>query len=795
MGLSEWGISGADGHYFNHQMHHRTIEHLTHLIECRNIISAVWESVKEMRSAAYCDEFISLLVLDRTRRGVARLVRIECTRIEQLALTFETCVSQLLCSDPALVLFNTISTIANDVSAACRQLLTDLDIKIPSTADLKDHWRCAVHVLDVAVLSYSGAHTQFLGNNKVTSISLPGTFLETQYFRFCRRSFSCLGQFLSGQGAWVLEMLLPDLRQVDPIHLSLLADAKTFGDIWGPMWKSCVLGDEEQIIQYNVGNGVIIPWKQQSPTAIEVRKGEVYCHWMSDKDHRDHKGFADSSYLYENDILLIGATVRLAANRQCKSSTARQMEHLRNSQALSEPGTMRNSRTMSSEVVQVQIGGPYGHLGLQREYKRRGRTLKQCLIEDWKLRPLKRHLDYLEFNLGLEVSSCTRNARRIKLIKLLGTQTMLNHLYHGYLKWSSTDCEEKFYSVLQDPDHTAFRRLYKSNPDWQTDLGNAIEYCLNALEDTGKNEKDLELFWAPDETPGLKVSLKSSELSWIYFLAETETSGTMAVLEDRCLELRYPNRGKKCQNAHSEPRSTSSRLSDLDSGFNESILETSVQLNHLCVPDSIRNGLIKNARRDGPPPKHEYRWSVKRLLKGDRFRFGSKGFLEVIETLNQTGILAKWGKVPDILQLMNNIVLGDRQGLMEHYECIRRGNRNISPVQFFIISTVANKLYSGEPSRIASPHANPASATSGTREYDVDFAGDGQPRTGIPMNFLPQERTRSWRDILYKFSADQQLRAAREAQASKFVPCQCYIKSVNSLKADMTRLSDDYDDA
>ena len=248
-------------------------------------------------------------------------------------------------------------------------------------------------------------------------------------------------------------------------------------------------------------------------------------------------------------------------------------------------------------------------------------------------------------------------------------------------------------AVLQDPDHTAFRRLYKSNPDWQTDLGNAVEYCLNALEDTGKNEKDLELFWTPDETPGLKVSLKSSELSWIHFLAETETSGTMAVLEDRCLELRYSNRGKKCQNAHSEPRNTSSRLSDLDNGFNESILETSVQLNRLCVPDSIRNGLIQNARRDGPPPRHEYRWSVKRLRKGDRFRFGSKGFLEVIETIDQTGILAKWGKVPDILQRINNIVLGVRQGSMEHYECIRKGNKNTSPVQFFIISTAANEPY------------------------------------------------------------------------------------------------------
>jgi hypothetical protein len=138
------------------------------------------------------------------------------------------------------------------------------------------------------------------------------------------------------------------------------------------MWKSCVLGNEEQIIEYNVGNGVILPWKQTSPMVLEVRKDEVFCHWMSDEDYYDLKGFADSSYLHEDDALLIGATVRLAANIQCKSSTAEQKETMRNSGALSEPGTVRNGRTLSSEVFQVQVGAPYGNLVHGRQYKEKG---------------------------------------------------------------------------------------------------------------------------------------------------------------------------------------------------------------------------------------------------------------------------------------------------------------------------------------------------------------------------------------------------------------------------------------
>ena len=121
----------------------------------------------------------------------------------------------------------------------------------------------------------------------------------------------------------------------EPPHLSLSTDAVTFGDIWGPMWKSTrpsVLGDEEQIVQYKVRNEVIIPCHTRSEGSREVVKaqrdeileGEVVCHWMSNKESREDKDSATASYLRENDILLIGASVRLedkadALNRRLSS--------------------------------------------------------------------------------------------------------------------------------------------------------------------------------------------------------------------------------------------------------------------------------------------------------------------------------------------------------------------------------------------------------------------------------------------------------------------------------------------
>jgi hypothetical protein len=753
------GISGGPGHYTDHPVHDRYIAHLNHLIECRNVISAVWENVKRMESEAYCGHFISLIVLDSTRHGVARLVRIECSRIQQLVIDFELCLFQVMSLEPNLVLAGVITEISKDVSAACRDLLTDLNMNILGPGrDIKDIWRCAVHVLDMAVLSYAGAHTQFFGDPKIASVALPGPFLETRYFIFRRRSFSCLGKFLGGQEAWVLEMQHPIILQGDLPDLSLSADVVTFGDIWGPMWKSCVLGDEERIIQYNVGNGVILPWNLPtlaSQHTIEVRKGEVYCHWMSHKDSRDRKYLDKSSTgsLHENDVLLIGASVRLVVNDKCGSSTTDQKQHLREIGSLSEPGTVKKGRVLSAEIIQVQVSPPYGSVGYQREYKREGRTMNQCLIEDWKFRPLNRQVRCLEFNLGLEVSTCTHNARRIPLIKLLGTQTMLNHLNSGSLRWISTECEEKFYSALRDADHTAFRILYESQPDWRTDLGNAIEYCLDALEDTGKSGNQLGLFWAPDAKPGQKVTLRTSELSWIGFLEETESSGTLAVLEDRCLELRTLGIGKKCQNYHF-PRRIGSRLSNHGKVFDGSMLETSVHLNESCVPRSIRQGRIKSVRRDGSAPSHEYRWSVSLLQEGDSFGFGAKGFLKAITPFWQGQILAEWSESSGIVQSMRSTIrdiagsTSNRPAEKMHYECIRDEEWNTSPVDFLIISTARNIPCSSQISRRSSLHSNSTSVNDGIRPYDFDPTEKGRPRTGTFPSLVSQNPSNKLREII-----------------------------------------------
>jgi hypothetical protein len=364
--VSDRGSPSAMAHYVYNSPNtlDRAIENMFHLIECRNIILWVVQSVETMEKASYCGDFISILVIDPAGHNVARLLPIQCNKIKQLATAFENSLSQVMGLPHSTTLFDTEMTFAKEISEVCQELFSELGLDVP-VAHCTELWRCAVHVLDMAVLSYAGAHTQFFGTSGFRCFTLPGPFLEKQHFIFRRRSFLCLDGFLGGKQAWVLEWYHPDAPQINIPPLYLSADATTFADIWGPMWKTCALrngqADNDHILRYSIGNGVILPWNVPSSdfqNSISRRKNEVLCHWVSDKDSGEIGDVVGSSGvpLRPNDILLIGASVKLQYNPRCNLSMDEIKQRLRDANSLFELGTMKNTRILDSEAVQIQIG-------------------------------------------------------------------------------------------------------------------------------------------------------------------------------------------------------------------------------------------------------------------------------------------------------------------------------------------------------------------------------------------------------------------------------------------------------
>jgi len=245
---------------------------------------------------------------------------------------------------------------------------------------------------------------------------------------------------------------------------------------------------------------------------------------------------------------------------------------------LHQLNTARQTRYKDAQTVQVQGGGLGLTVGNTLTYKRReGHTWKDALVERWR-DPKLRNPVPLEHYTGLMISSCTKNAKRVRLLDVLATDTMKIFLKGISFSWEE-GLESRYYRALKGP--KSFRRLW-DDARARANIGDAISICLDVLAETGVDEQtgELRALWAikaneaesdgsqspaseraesesgrmsVDGTPALNwepteeytLSIFRKEHIWTRFLRDTPDFMALAVVEDICLE---PNQsyGRRC---------------------------------------------------------------------------------------------------------------------------------------------------------------------------------------------------------------------------------------------------------
>ena len=546
-----------------------------------------------------------------------------------------------------------------------------------------------VHILDIAVISYVGAHLprDWFPDKVISAPSNKG------YPRFCfkQRSFKCLDSFLSGCKAWVCHRLpeahlIPSTPKSFEPELYLATDAATFADIWGPMWSEKYFIDNDYIWRYRVGSGVLVAWKSDdektSRTANHysnypplLASNERLCHWISDRDYnQDHQRKSISEHpLRRDDILVIGAGEILKPNVNCSCNRVATKQKLRDGGFFHEPQTSNKRRYIESETVLAQVGWSGISAGLQINYKIRERTWKQVIVERWKNEPERRVPRILEYWLGVEVSMCTQNARRRRLISLLGSKTMNQFLKTLSLNWKSKECKEAFFAAIENPDHKTFGHVWEAHPDWQPDFGKAVGYCLDVLAESGTSEGGLKAFWIPEYAMEIMVELKSKDHTWAEFLKDSSACCAMAVFEDTCLEVTEPW-GRSCQDTFCKAGASASLKSShagkhradhaLPQGA--SAFETAIVLNRNCLPP----GLVHCAKP----------WDLSSLSYGEKLAFGENGGFKVIAPIDSTSLLVTWKAELNLNRLLR------RNSTKYHHEYIRDENYEDEPLRVIVLS-------------------------------------------------------------------------------------------------------------
>ncbi|KAH0535939.1 hypothetical protein FGG08_007159 [Glutinoglossum americanum] len=680
------------------QVHQERRTLLLHLSKCRNIIFTTLSSLTRLRNEGFCEDCFSLLSIAKGRPGVARLNSLGFRLVERLAQAFENALCQA--GDYSSYLNSEEWYKAESIlelNQTCQSFMDSLGLLDDGSAHQNVSpellWHRVVLTLDLAVLSYSGAHVSRLDERhlglKKDCFQVPSSFLAPELpeqasakrqetvVNMRRRSLRCMDGFLRSKQVWVFHLE----PQEHPLNISgsdddclyLSTEVTTLASIWGPLWETSSKSKPEDILEYSLGNGSILPWPAGQNEEQYILPDETFCHWISSRERANVdaalEGVAKRHFNGAKELLIGIGTVNSFK------------EQYKNSNCLHQAGTTKPTKILDAQTVQVQVGamGLAGSAGFLYKIDN-GQTWKEALVDRWEKEPNRRNPRALEHWFGVEVSACTENARRRRLLRVLGNKTMLDYLDAIGFSWSDNECKSRYRQSLYSGKSSAFRELYIAHPEWRTDLAGAVVTSLKALYKTGVSDSGmLSAFWVTEPGDEWIVTLRKSEHTWISLLKDTTESGTMAVLVDKCLKFdQWLSR--RC-------------LSKIENGDvcrtpqGYSVFETAIAVNKLVKPIELTRLRDSNKRK-------KRSWDVSSLQKGCSFVIdnteGKQGKLILMrDALPDKPLFMEWkpsfGSTREIHRRLNEDILGKEAGKY-HEEYIRDGQWESDKIVVHVMS-------------------------------------------------------------------------------------------------------------
>jgi hypothetical protein len=530
-----------------------------HIAGAHRVIYKVTSNLKRMKQANYCSETFNIMVLEKQRPNVARLVGISLNSVT----VFSDKVANLLLREGNLSLHQ-----ARAFLRSCYDFLLAIDLDIPAFQDSYGYYsagniwysyvrsreavlsaimyatRVIGYLLDIATVSFCGAHLEPFDEvyfDKISPISHYRLPCDAQCaaIDLQLRTFQCLEGFLQGRQVWVFSSTEVDYTDVfpnKPLYLSTTPDE--FANVWGPMWKSTSPRDLGTTLRYMVSPGFIIPWSR-TPGQPALLPNEVHCHWTKDSYYID--SILSQTIHGRIERLLIGAHSTLLKNRSCRPNKRDFFSIMSRKMALKDLGFKHGSWAIgpvnvsaavnTSALLPVSITGTVGTTITKKPQKSLRELLCTAIVAD----PDDVVIQYLNEYCGVEISACTGHARRIPFSQVLGSQTMREYL-HLRVQWSSSD-RDKYFRALQKPNSkSAVYCLYlHGSDDQKKNYDVALKLSIAALAETRVKSSQLRALWALDGRAYI-VSFKMSDHEWAGLLTDTLTTCSLVIVNQTCLE-------------------------------------------------------------------------------------------------------------------------------------------------------------------------------------------------------------------------------------------------------------------
>jgi hypothetical protein len=524
------------------------------------MLCQVLRAFRFLEGSKFSMNFFSFLLRRTAPINTAEIVKIHPSlQLDSIKVSLENVIALLL--QDALIR-DPQQLVANFMEDSC-SLLGSMGFKLPeerrSNASMLTIIRMTMILLDLVLVSYVGSHgsrfdLEIMGQN-TEQIDVLGTSNDTFSFRCGLQRLACLDGFLDSRPVWIFEFYSGDCIPVsqktlfDRMHLLTRIDA--FADLWGPVWSIPVSPSEtDKIKQYNVSKGVIYPVSGKQNAAVE---GAIRCHWFSWASFymrrlRNILESPESILLDSSDLLLIGAGFR--QNLECKYTLEDFEEDYDDGMAVI--GTTPESWRIESRSLALGFSKLFGVVVTGAQKKIPQTTLKQHILDTWSNKPTRANPGMLNLYVGLEISHCTGNARRVSVNDVLMMKKVRPLLERQHPGWSQTIWGKHFLRALNTTDPQAIFDVWKIFREDRASIAELVCGVLEILDTTGyANDRFTAGVFNNNQESAVTLDHRAND--WTALLKDSHLMATFAVANEICLECHTPNHSTATCSSYKSP--------------------------------------------------------------------------------------------------------------------------------------------------------------------------------------------------------------------------------------------------
>ncbi|KAL8703796.1 MAG: hypothetical protein Q9201_003036 [Fulgogasparrea decipioides] len=497
----------------------------------------------------FCTDSINIL-LQHEDIEIVEIRPIASALIQDVETSLETAVCKILENLDEQFL---VSVLAVFVLTPCRRLLQQVGFHGPLTESLGLNAmltlvRKTVLLLDSALVSYVRSHSWDSGSGMeyydfdMMSVGLSHGDDPLGY-RYSKTRLACLNAFLDGRRVRVFQVFNkhsisgPKPQKLDTISKSVLARMGDLADIWGPVYT--VPSDSGLIKYYGVSKGVICRVDVKNECSIP---GAVECHYFTRSSFFMRKASkllfgAKDLLLAADDLLLIG--VGLRENHYCKYGISEFSQDW-----ASEIGVLGTHESVWKTDTRSLALGISRYLGVTVSGSQKlipETTRKQHILDKWTTVPTRANPGIMNQYLGVEISHCTGNARRISLRDLMTRAPIQAILERQIPGWIQTPWGSNLSTALLCEAGDAIFRVWKEFVSNRPQIAELFCCVLELLDHTGWDEHGkfhAALLYNAEE---LAVSIPTRINDWLAALRDTHLTSAYVMINRVCLDCEVPD--------------------------------------------------------------------------------------------------------------------------------------------------------------------------------------------------------------------------------------------------------------